>query len=360
MRGRVNEIDLLRFIAAVSVVLFHYAFRGYVADNLSVMPYPLLAPAAKYGYLGVQLFFLISGFVILMTASSDSCRKFLISRAVRLYPAFWACCTLTFIAALTIGGHRYAWVSLGQYGLNMTLFSGFFNVPSMDLSYWSLYVEIQFYALIALLLLVGKIKWAPNVLDGWLLMTLVMHWVPRPPILRTLVMVDYAPYFVGGATAYLVWAHGLSLRRIVTYAVALMAAILHCLPNLAWRDSYYHVHYSRPVTVAIIAACFGVMLLVALRKTGPVAQRQWLLLGALTYPLYLLHQGIGFMIFNRAYPAINAHVLLWGTFTAMLLAAYLVHRWIERPFAPHFKAFLERRLGLIRNAVPKSSALELP
>src|SRR3954467_14113203 len=53
---RVNEIDLLRFLAALAVVFYHYAFRGYAADNMTVMPYPLLAPAAKYGYLGVDLF----------------------------------------------------------------------------------------------------------------------------------------------------------------------------------------------------------------------------------------------------------------------------------------------------------------
>ncbi len=57
--NRLNTIDLLRFAAAVLVVFYHYAFRGYAADGMSVMPYPLLAPIAKYGYLGVDLFFLI-------------------------------------------------------------------------------------------------------------------------------------------------------------------------------------------------------------------------------------------------------------------------------------------------------------
>ena len=93
---RVNEIDLLRFFAALAVVFFHYSFRGYAADAMSIMPYPLLASLSKYGYLGVELFFMISGFVILMTAANGSLRSFAISRIVRLYPAFWACCTVTF------------------------------------------------------------------------------------------------------------------------------------------------------------------------------------------------------------------------------------------------------------------------
>src|SRR5881394_93905 len=95
--NRLYEVDLLRFFAAMSVLLFHYCFRGYAADGMSVMPYPTLAPVAKYGYLGVDLFFMISGFVILMSVSSGSLRDFFVSRVVRLYPAFWVCCTITFL-----------------------------------------------------------------------------------------------------------------------------------------------------------------------------------------------------------------------------------------------------------------------
>ena len=89
-KTRVNEIDLLRFFAALAVAFYHYAFRGYAANNLSIMPYPLLEPIAKYGFLGVELFFMISGFVILMTAASGSLKGFIVSRIVRLYPAVWA------------------------------------------------------------------------------------------------------------------------------------------------------------------------------------------------------------------------------------------------------------------------------
>src|SRR2546430_7955970 len=81
---------------------------------MSVMPYPLLASVSKYGGLGVELFFMISGFVILMTAASGNLRRFIISRIVRLYPAFWACCTITFAVTIAIGEPRYS-ASVGQY-----------------------------------------------------------------------------------------------------------------------------------------------------------------------------------------------------------------------------------------------------
>ncbi|MCU0650139.1 MAG: hypothetical protein MUF00_19285, partial [Gemmatimonadaceae bacterium] len=78
------------------------------------------ASGAKYGYLGVELFFMISGFVILMTAANGSVRDFVISRAVRLYPAFWVCCTATFLVTMFIGEPRYS-ASLEQYIVNMTM-----------------------------------------------------------------------------------------------------------------------------------------------------------------------------------------------------------------------------------------------
>jgi len=60
------EIDLLRFLAAIAVLFYHYTFAGF-EDNPNLVPveYPFLAEFTRYSYLGVNLFFLISGFVIL-------------------------------------------------------------------------------------------------------------------------------------------------------------------------------------------------------------------------------------------------------------------------------------------------------
>ena len=129
--NRVGEIDLLRFLAAMAVVLFHYTFRGYAASNYSPMAFADISPVTKYGYLGVELFFLISGFVILMTASSGSLNKFIASRIARLYPAFWFGCTLTFIAIFIFGGERFS-ADVKQFLLNLTMLHEFIHVKSID------------------------------------------------------------------------------------------------------------------------------------------------------------------------------------------------------------------------------------
>src|SRR5436189_153841 len=94
---RLYEIDLFRFLSAAAVVLFHYTynFQHIAPADMMAFPYFSWAPVTKYGYLGVHLFFMVSGFVVLMSAAQGSARRFVTSRAVRLLPAFWVCCTAT-------------------------------------------------------------------------------------------------------------------------------------------------------------------------------------------------------------------------------------------------------------------------
>jgi peptidoglycan/LPS O-acetylase OafA/YrhL len=346
---RVNEIDFLRFFAALMVMLYHYSFRGYAADGMSTMPYPLLAPVAKYGYLGVQLFFLISGFVILMTASTGSLKKFIVSRFARLYPAFWVCCTVTFVTIATIGGKYYS-ASIGQYFINMTMLSGFIGVPSIDGSYWSIFIELKFYALIALLLIFCKINQAQLFLVLWLIATIALNVLKigkLGSLLSIILIVDYSPYFIAGAMSFLVWSRGISLTRISVIFIAWLLAISYSLDDIPNRETHYNTEFNSYVVIGMISTFFAVMLLVSIRRTGFLGKRQWVTIGALTYPLYLLHQTIGFMIFNLAYPAINPHILLWGTVFLMLAAAYLVNVLIEQKYSIRLKNLLTHLIELI-------------
>lgn len=352
--GRVNELDLLRFLAAISVVLFHYSFRGYAADALSALPYPDLSVVARYGYLGVHLFFLISGFVILMSAADGNLKNFIISRTVRLYPAFWVCCTITFVLIATIGSPRLT-ASLSQYLLNMTLMSNALGVPPIDGVYWSLFVEIKFYMLVAVILAFGLIRQAEWILVAWLVATVALTALPIG-ILRSLLLSDYSPYFIGGAMSYLVWSKGASLLRSGTLLTAWIVALYQSLRELTEFDAHYHTQLNIYVVIAIITGFFLVMHLVAHRRSGLLGRQQWQTIGALTYPLYLLHQNIGYMLFNVGYPQLNPHLLFWGTVGLMLFMAYSVNVLIERRLAFRLKAFLRTVL----NAHPKTSPSPSP
>jgi peptidoglycan/LPS O-acetylase OafA/YrhL len=349
---RVNELDLLRLIAALSVVFFHYSFRGFAADDMSIMPYPLLAPYAMYGNLGVELFFMISGFVILMTAAGGRLREFVVSRIVRLYPAFWICCTLTFVLTLLIGEPRFS-ATTGQYLINMTMLSGFFGVPSIDGAYWSLFVELRFYALVAIVLFIGKIRSAQTLLFFWLLASIALEFEPQVT-LRSLLIVDHSAFFIAGATCFIVWSGGLSAARLLMLSGSWALAVYQSLRALPEFEDYYEVAANAWAVAAIVTAFFGVMLLVALRRTGAIGRRRWLLAGAMTYPLYLLHQRIGYMIFNAFYPGVSAHLLLWGCIVAMLGVALAVQVFMERPFARLLRKAIDRGADRIVRIFPSS------
>jgi peptidoglycan/LPS O-acetylase OafA/YrhL len=343
-KTRINEIDLLRFLAALMVVLFHFAFRGYAADGYSPMPYPLLAPFAKYGYLGVQLFFIISGFVILMTAASGSLRNFFVSRIVRLYPAFWISCTLTFLAILTLGGEHFR-ATIPQYLVNMTMLSEFVRVRPIDGVYWSLFVELKFYALVFLVLLAGRTHQAEKLLVAWLLLTIALEVYPIS-IVRYVLITDYAVYFIAGAISYLIWSRGLSLTRISAFAAAWLVALKQSLSGLSGFETHYGESLNIFVVSGIVSVFLLTVLLISLRKTGRFAQWRWAMAGAITYPLYLIHQKIGYMLIEIAYPAFNAHVVFWGTLLIVLALSFAIHFCIERKVSAPLKRLMHAALDV--------------
>jgi peptidoglycan/LPS O-acetylase OafA/YrhL len=344
---RVNEIDLLRFIAALMVVFFHYAFRGYAADNMTLMHYPLLAPMSKYGYYGVQLFFMISGFVILMTAARGSLKSFAISRFIRLYPAFWACCTITFVVILVIGESRYM-ASMSQYLVNMTMLSEFFGVAPIDGAYWSLFVEMRFYVLVAMILVIGRIHQAQLLLVLWLIASIALerHYIAK---LYYLLIVDYSAFFIAGATYFLIWSKGISLARVMIITLSWMLALFQTIGKISHVERNFNTHLSSFIVAGIITTFFILMLLISLKMTGFWGRNKWLLAGALTYPLYLLHQNVGFMIFNVAYSTINPHLLFWGTILIVLGLAYAVHILVEKRFTLPLKNIINNLVDTIQH-----------
>ena len=344
--ARVGEIDLLRFCAAFMVVLFHYAFRGYAADGYSTMPYPLLAGAAKYGYLGVDLFFLISGFVILMTASSGSLKKFFISRVIRLYPAFWVCCTLTFLAILILDNGRFT-TSTSRYLVNMTMLNEFMNIRSVDGVYWSLAVEIKFYVMVALLLLFRQIKRAQMFLGLWLAATIMLDIFPEDH-LRSMFVTGYSPYFIAGAIGFLIYSSGISMVRLTLFSTSWLVALRHAMMSIPASSSRYHEYFDPIIVGGLMTFFFALILLVATKKTSALAKINWTNLGALTYPLYLVHQVFGYLIFNKLYPLVNPHLLFSGTILLMILIAYFVHSQVEQRYSRRLKTLLEKALTELR------------
>lgn len=344
---RFHEIDLLRFIAAFAVLLFHYTFRGGGPDNLSVVTFPELGNIFKYGYLGVELFFIVSGFVVLLTAMNRNAREFVVSRVTRLYPAYWACVTLTVLAIVALGGSRYS-ATLPQYFVNLTMLQDFVHVSPLDNVYWSLTIELKFYFLVFLIVAAGQIHRLQYFLGAWLVASMLLDIVGGYNAIRFFLFPGHSYFFIAGAAFLLIWLHGISVYRVLLLAVSYAGAVRFAIVDIKTFSDFVKVEFDPLIIGSIISILFGIFLLIAFRKTAWLDRRGFLTVGALTYPLYLIHQNIGFMIFNAAAPYVPRYVLLIATTALVIALAYAVHRWIERRYSRYLKQAMMRAMWLHR------------
>jgi len=163
-RERLPMLDVLRFFAALSVVFYHMTYRL----NESAL-FTWLQPFTKFGYLGVDVFFIISGFVILWSAVGRSVPDYLISRVARLYPSFWVAILVTSATMLVIRPERLQ--PLWAIAANFTMLPGYIvGNHYVDGVYWTLAVELKFYFLILLALLFRQIEHIESWLRGWLVL----------------------------------------------------------------------------------------------------------------------------------------------------------------------------------------------
>ena len=153
MNDRLAGLDLLRLFAALLVVAYHFLYRGSLGSEYTNVQFGLNDTLLRYGYYGINLFFLISGFVILWTAESKPWHRFLVARFARLWPAFIACVTITAGAALLYSKAPFQ-VGLDQWLANLTFVAPAFGQPFMDGVYWTIVLELVFYGWVALALMI--------------------------------------------------------------------------------------------------------------------------------------------------------------------------------------------------------------
>ncbi|WP_157252944.1 acyltransferase family protein [Nonomuraea typhae] len=345
MRGtsdRLFEIDGLRIVAALCVVLYHYTFSAWVGGT-SPVAFPAESMWSRYGYLGVDLFFMISGFVVLMSAWDRTPRQFVTSRVIRLYPAYWVGLALTALITLALGAGVFQ-VTIPQILANLTMFQAVIDVPNVDVVYWTLWAEMRFYVLILLLTLITITKArVMAVLWGWLAVTFAVELGVLPKVADLVVQSEFSHYFIAGMALFLLYRFGLNWQIALIVPLCLGNAVFRAIGYSEAVGRRYHVEFSPVAITVIVTLIFVVMLLVALRVTKPLAKRWLVVAGGLTYPLYLLHAHIGIIAFNRLGDAVNRYVLLFGLVVVMCLAAYAVHRYLETPLAPKLKGLLSPR-----------------
>lgn len=342
-RDRLYEIDALRITAAVAVVIYHYVFSGY-AGGATKVGFPLADEIARFGYLGVDMFFMISGFVVLLSAWNRRPGAFLVSRIIRLYPAFWVAVTITALISVTLGMGKYP-VTFVQYLANLTMFNSLPDIPNIDVVYWTLWAEIRFYAIIFVLAWIGITRSRViGVLWGWLALTFLLQSGLLPASVHSLadlvVQSQFSHYFIAGMALCMVYRFGPSAQLATIVLLSFVNAVYRGIEFAGKVGTRYQTEINSAVVVGVIVAIFIVLFLISLRVTQRLGRPWFAVAGALTYPLYLIHAHVGFIVFDRLGDVVQRHVLLIGTVVLMCLAAYAINVAVERPLAPRLKRLL--------------------
>jgi peptidoglycan/LPS O-acetylase OafA/YrhL len=350
--SRIAVLDGLRLLAATMVVFYHYVGvpnakigntgrRDVLAWGTSapnIFPHAL-NQLASYGWTGVELFFMISGFVICMSGWGRRPADFFVSRVVRLVPAYWAATLLT-AAVLMIFPRLTSGARVSVVLTNLSMVQSVYGVPNLVPAYWTLFVELTFYLLFGLVA-IGGITYRRMVTFCvlWSVASIVAAG-SHHALLNNFINPPYSPFFVAGIAFFLIHKFGgnLLLWAIVAYS---------------WLISVNQPHTDPPwQVVVVLTAFFVIMSLVATHRLDKIQWRWLPVAGALTYPLYLIHQDIGFTAFAYLKNLAPAWVIALATYLVMLGVAWLIHRGVERPFAPLLRRKLIAAVDGVRRSAP--------
>jgi peptidoglycan/LPS O-acetylase OafA/YrhL len=335
--GRLKLIDGLRGIAAVAVMLYHLLSRT-----------PASWLGAR-GYLGVAIFFVLSGFVISMvvgerTISASFLGRFALRRAVRLDIPYWT--SIAVGVALMVLAARAGLVKVyptaPQLLAHLFYLQEILGYEEISPIYWTLCLEVQFYLSLILIL------WAAQALrqrlgsPGFLLamlLSILLSVLAHAGVLHSPrgLMFPYWWAFAAGAMCY--WASARLIPAYYPWATLVILAASALAQHGDWR---------------IVSGLTAALLLWAVKKgtmgswlADPVSQ----FLGRTSYSLYLLHGFIGWSAQSLALRYLNVWASLAVGLAASLISAYVGYRLIERP-----SILLSHRVRVV-DAAPVAAAL---
>jgi peptidoglycan/LPS O-acetylase OafA/YrhL len=295
IKKRIDFLDGLRGVAILLVILFHAYSRW-----TDIVPYKdrfAGFPMFAYGWLGVDLFFIISGFVILMTLSKcQNFSDFILRRWIRLFPAMFICSVLIWVTAPLFPERpagKVLFINLipGLTFVEPSLWSKFLsiNLHSPEDSFWSLYVEVKFYILFGILFFTVGWRKALLSLVSFLGLYIIVGLCEKfnsridLNLIRTMLGIIGAKYygwFASGAFYYKYFSE----KRKVYFGAATALAIVSSLiqgGTLIWPK----------VFASLIATLFA-LTMTNIEMQKYLAFPGLLFLGYISYPLYLIHENM--------------------------------------------------------------------
>ncbi|MBK0380209.1 acyltransferase family protein [Mucilaginibacter segetis] len=339
---RYLELDALRGFAAVFVMFFHYTEGKNAWSGFDL------------GVSGVDLFFLISGFVIFMSINKvSSGREFVINRAARLYPTYWACVTFTFgviilLRLIHFNLNHAREVGFIDYAANLTMFQYYLHIPDIDVPYWTMIIEMLFYLLILFLYETKLLKYIIVIgclLNVYIIIDFVMitlHYIPNYS--RYFPLLNHFALFFGGIIFYQLM-HGMisKLKGYIIISFCLLTQII--IYRFAGSDP---AHISLFQYIGMLLLYFTLFILFVNGKLKFIISKPAVFLGKISFALYLIHNYVFRGVIGLLERRFNIPFListLGVTVPIVILLAYLITVYIEKPYGKKMKVFLNDKFN---------------
>ncbi|TCM25691.1 acyltransferase [Novosphingobium sp. ST904] len=353
MKKHYNLIDLLRFVAATLVLVHHVASKAWRHPNSFPglithlpEPVPFFTNFGEPGWVGVEIFFVISGIVIANSAFDRTATQFVIGRASRLYPSVWVCAPLALFLLVLTGALEAGW-QVGFLKSMILLPKG----PWIDPVFWTLGVEAIFYVVIALWTLQKRvsIEVVSVLLTAWsgVWAILTLSGMEFGSSIERISLLRFAAFFALGIFMWL-WSERRATR--LTWIAGPFALCL-CLAELVLKTEIYKsINYDSVAPVVIWVASFFIMIY-SLANASAIRSVWMTGLGRLTYPLYLCHTTVaGAVTYGLIILGFSVlYAFLMGSATAIALAWAIAKFW-EPVVASAIKRSLGRATAMLARA----------
>lgn len=345
-KQRILIIDGFRFIAIVFVLVYHLT-SPYVAH------YPhtdFFLHFFKFGYLGVYFFFIISGFVINYTLENTANLLFFFrNRFARLFPAMVCCTILTYLIARWLnpsddiaGAGQLRNILPSLTFTNPTLWSLAFNKPFhwINGSYWSLWVEVQFYVIASVIYYLDKASFLRNFLLASIFLIIIKYLPDRitgvnlkryADALRLLTEIFNITFNMGwfclGVLFFQLFKNfSFKINEFAIYGFAIIGI---CLV----RDTFEFYTNAQQMLVSLTLMCLLFVLMIYWSNSLSVLRNRYITrIGRISYSIYLIHEVIGLILINK-FSVYLGELSFLSPFIVMLIAlafAEISYRYYEQ------------------------------